>query len=118
MGFVRLNLKIKNPAEPEKEAEEKFLVDSGAQYTVVSGGLLKKLGLKPHRTQGFVLADGTEIKRKVGSALFEYGKYQAASPVVFGKEGDSNLLGVVTLEAFGLMLDPFKRELRPMKLFL
>ncbi len=28
---------------------------------------------------------------------------------------DENILGVVTLEIFGLVLDPFKRELRPMR---
>jgi hypothetical protein len=32
--------------------------------------------------------------------------------VIFGKEGDSVLLGSVSLEALGFMLDPLKRELR------
>jgi len=29
-----------------------------------------------------------------------------------------NLLGTVTLEIFGLVLDPLKRELRPMRVLL
>ena len=33
-----------------------------------------------------------------------------------GEPGDEPLLGVITLENLGLVLDPFKRELRPMKL--
>jgi hypothetical protein len=33
--------------------------------------------------------------------------------VVLGESEDENLLGVVTLEIFGLVLDPLKRELRP-----
>ena len=38
------------------------------------------------------------------------------SPVILDKPGDEALLGVMTLEILGLVLDPFKRELRPMKL--
>jgi hypothetical protein len=41
-----------------------------------------------------------------------------ASPVIFGVRGDSPLLGVVTLEALGYVLDPFRRELRPLKMIL
>ena len=33
--------------------------------------------------------------------------------VVFGEEGDSTLLGAITLEAMGLTLNPIKRELSP-----
>ena len=37
------------------------------------------------------------------------------TPVVLGEKEDENLLGIVTLEIFGLILDPFKRELRPIR---
>jgi hypothetical protein len=36
--------------------------------------------------------------------------------VIVGEPGDDPLLGATTLEGFGLVLDPFRRELRPMKL--
>ncbi len=36
------------------------------------------------------------------------------TPVVLGEAEDENLLGIVTLN-FGLILDPFKRELRPIR---
>ena len=35
---------------------------------------------------------------------------------MFGEPGDAILLGVMTLEALGLMLDPVKQELRKMLL--
>jgi len=38
--------------------------------------------------------------------------------VIFGKRGDSDLLGIVTLEALGFMLDPLRRELRPLPMML
>jgi len=42
-----------------------------------------------------------------------YGKRHTL--VVLGESEDENLLGTVTLEIFGLILDPFKRELRPIR---
>jgi hypothetical protein len=50
--------------------------------------------------------------------LFRLNREEAASPVIFGAAGDSVLLGTVSLEALGLMLDPLKRELRPLPMML
>jgi len=41
-----------------------------------------------------------------------------SSPVVLGQRHDPALLGTLTLEAFGLVLNPFERTLRPMRLML
>ena len=38
--------------------------------------------------------------------------------VIFGEKGDEPLLGMTTLESFGLVLDPFKRKLLPMRMLL
>jgi len=111
MGMTTVTIKVKNPSDPRKEFEDNFLVDSGASYTVVPEKTLKKLGIKPLGEESFSLADGRIIKRKVGNALFEYKGIERAAPVLFGKIGDSLLLGTFTLEALGLTLDPFKRKL-------
>ena len=66
--------------------------------------------------QTFDLADGTEVERAVGSAEFEVAGRRGASTVIFGKRGDACLLGVVTLEELGMVLDPLRRRLRPMRL--
>jgi len=42
----------------------------------------------------------------------------ATSPVVLGGPGDAPLLGAVTLETLGLMVNPLTRELLPMRLML
>ncbi len=96
----------------------RFLVDSGAVYSVVPKSALTELGIKPHSKQQFTLANGDTIERELGDALFEYGGRRGASPVIFGEPGDSHLLGMVTLEALGLMLDPLRRELRPLPMTL
>jgi clan AA aspartic protease len=97
-----------------KDVRVRFLVDSGATYTVLTKSVWEELGLKPMGEVEFVLADGTVIKRAISEALLElpgYGEWH--TPVVLGESEDENLLGVVTLEIFGLVLDPLKRELRP-----
>ena len=40
------------------------------------------------------------------------------TPVILGEPDGEALLGAVTLEILGLVLDPFKRRLRPMRALL
>jgi len=118
VGLTYIQANIANPARPKRSARVKFLVDSGAFYSVVPQPVLRRLGIRPRRTKSFILADGTEIKRSLGQALFRLNGEEAASPVIFGEKGDSVLLGSVSLEALGFMLDPLKRELRPLPMLL
>jgi clan AA aspartic protease len=114
MGITIIKAHVSNPANRSRVAEVRFTVDSGAAYSVVPGNVLQRLGIEPDTTQEFFLANGESVERKMGIAVFEYqGKITAAS-VIFGEEGDAALMGVTTLEGFGFVLDPFKRELRPM----
>lgn len=117
MGLTYLNAGIKNPSNPAKSIKGQFLVDSGAVYSVVPSSVLKKLGIQPTHKQKFSLANGEVIEKEVGSAYFEYNKKIGASPVVFGGEG-VYLMGAVTLEAFGMILDPINRELKPLPMLL
>jgi predicted aspartyl protease len=99
-----------------KEVRVNFLVDSGATYTVLAESVWRELGLEPMGEVEFILADGTVIRRKVSEVLLELPGYgERHTPLVLGESEDENLLGVVTLEIFGLMLDPFKRVLRPVR---
>ena len=99
-----------------KSVRVRFLVDSGATYTVLTRSIWEFLGLEPMGEMEFVLADGTVIRRQVSEVLLELpGFGERHTPVVLGESEDENLLGIVTLEIFGLILDPFKRELRPIR---
>ena len=118
MGLTYIRASIANPAKPRRSAQVEFLVDSGAQYSVVPAPVLRRLGIKPGKTKAFILADGTMIKRHLGEARFRINGEEGTSPVIFGEKGDSTLLGTISLEVLGFMLDPFKRELRPLPLML
>jgi clan AA aspartic protease len=93
----------------------RFLVDSGANYTLLPEATWKKLGLEPKRSMEFTLADGTIVERNVSECQIELDVGRQHTPVVLGEPGDDlPLLGVVTLEELGVVFDPFRRELRTM----
>jgi clan AA aspartic protease len=117
MGITFLKVKVINPEQPRKSQECEFLVDSGAVYSVVPQSILKKLGIKPTSFREFILANGEVIKKPIGNAYFRYGGEVGAAPVVFGEEGVF-LLGATTLEALGMILDPIRRELKPLPMLL
>jgi clan AA aspartic protease len=96
----------------------RFLVDSGATYSVLPAKVWRALRLKPKREMVFTLADGTEIRRKVSECLVRLNHDEGHTPVVLGEGSDEALLGVVTLENLGLVLNPFDRTLRPMRAML
>jgi clan AA aspartic protease len=118
MGLTHVKATVANPAKPRKAARVTFLVDSGATYSVVPATTLRRLGIEPHRSRTFTFADGSEITRHVGDAIFRLDGERGASPVIFGERGDSTLLGTVSLESLGLILDPIKRVLRPLPMVL
>jgi len=118
MGLTVLEIEVGNPASPETTEKVEFLIDSGAIYSVVPTPILEKLGIRPITQQEFRLADGSKIVRKKGIALFKRGEQVGGADVIFGEEGDSNLLGAFTLEALGLSLDPLRRELKPLPMIL
>ena len=116
MGLTFVKVRVGNPANGRRVEEVSCLVDSGAVYSLIPGRTLRKLLIKPHSTREFVLANGDIIRRRLATATFEYEGRRGDSMVIVGQPGDDPLLGATTLEGFGLVLDPFRRELRPMKL--
>ena len=118
MGLTVLEIEVGNPATPEVTEKVEFLIDSGAIYSVVPTPILERLGIRPLTEQEFRLANGARMVHKKGVAVFKYGDRIGGADVVFGEEGDSQLLGAFTLEALGLSLDPLRRELRPLPMSL
>jgi clan AA aspartic protease len=101
-----------------KQATVRFLVDSGATYTLVPHDVWKAFDLAPKRTVTFTLADGTSVARAVSECHIALPEGDAHTPVILGEPGDEALLGMVTLEILGLVLHPFKRTLEPMRMLL
>lgn len=117
MGVTYIEGTVSGPTGVQERV--RFLVDSGAQYSLLPEAVWKKLGIVPKRTQSFTLVDGSRIDRSVSECHVALPQGEGHTPVVLGEPGDDEpLLGVVTLEELGLVLNPFNRELQPMQMML
>lgn len=119
MGITFVKLRVSNPRRLRTRARElDFLVDTGAIYSVVPASVLRGLGIQRMEREEFTLADGTKQVYSVGEAFFELGSKGGTSKVIFAPEGVTPLLGALTLESLGLMVNPVTREILPMRLML
>ncbi len=119
MGISYVQGTVRGPTGTE--ASVRFLIDSGATYSLLPEPVWHAIGLAPQREVDFVLADGTTIRRAVSECQLALPQPQSEghTPVVLGEPGDAEaLLGVVTLEILGLVFDPFRRRLQPMRMLL
>jgi aspartyl protease family protein len=89
------------------------LVDTGSTYTWIPGDLLAALGVAPQQQRPFVLADGREAMYGVGWIDIRLEGREQPTIVVFAPPGAEPILGVVTLEEFGLAADPVNERLIP-----
>ena len=112
MGTFRYRVELGATAEGPFEALD-ALVDSGATYTLVPKSTLDRLGIEAVDRQTFVIADGSQIERDLGQAVMRIDGRTRTSVVIFGDEGADPLLGAVTLEEFGLVIDPVGQRLIP-----
>jgi clan AA aspartic protease len=84
------------------------IVDTGATNTVIDESLAKELGIKATRFDEVMLANETVEKVGVGSAELEIEGIRQVVPVYIYK---GNLIGLTTLEAAGLRVNPITQKL-------
>lgn len=115
MGITYIEGKVRGPLGEERVS---FLIDSGATYSLLPEKVWRMIGLVPKREHTFLLADGRKIDRKVSECYIVLPIGEGHTPVILGEEDDEALLGVVTLGILGLVFNPFKRTLEPMRMLL
>jgi predicted aspartyl protease len=116
MGITYIDGSVTGPAG--KKVSVRFLIDSGATYSLLPQKDWMAIELTPKRSVTFSLADGTQIQRNVSECHMAFPQGDGHCPVILGEAGDEALLGVVTLEILGLVFHPFNRTLQPMKMLL
>ena len=94
------------------------LVDTGATYTYIPRPVLERLRITPLERQPFVLADGRRIEYEISQVRVRIDGRERFTICIFGDEGATPLLGTVTLEEFGLSVDPVNKRLLPVPGFL
>src|SRR5262245_45506291 len=70
MGTFRTTILVESAAHrSETRTVENALVDTGSEYTWVPRDVLDDLGIRPERTQRFIVADGRQLERPIGIAI-------------------------------------------------
>jgi predicted aspartyl protease len=113
MGLTKIDAVVSGSSGESIRLE--LLVDSGAQYTLLPREVWMRLGLRPERRMRFHLADLTTMERGISDCYIELDvdgeRLTGPTPVILGEESDVALLGVVTLESLGLILNPLERSI-------
>ena len=76
------------------------------------------LGIMPQFRRRFRLADGRVVELDMAVVAIRLEGQTLPTICVFGEEGMDALLGAVTLEEFGLGVDPVNQRLVPIELLL
>jgi len=105
MGLFMYPMEITGSPDGPFEAMEAH-VNSGAIYTQVPASLLERMGVKAIDTATSITGDGGRSQSEIGEVTIRIDGRERQSICVFGEEETPPLLGVYTLEAFLLGVDP------------
>lgn len=111
MGITRVNVKITNPAEPDRFWEGPFLVDTGAIDCLVPRRHLESIGLEPKGHRTYSLADGSDVSMDVTTGDIEFMDEIVGGTIVYGDNNAEPLLGVTAMESAGVEVDPHNQTL-------
>jgi clan AA aspartic protease len=112
VGVVSVRVEMGDPQSQRFQTFE-ALVDTGSSYTSLPASKLRELGVSPHARQRFAIADGRVIESDIGQTWIRIDGRSQMTIVVFADEDTQPLLGAVTLEEFGLGIDPMAQRLVP-----
>lgn len=106
MSIFKVNVVAVNPAEETRLTPAiEALVDTGSELTWLPEELLRKIGIQPRRERTFLTATKQVVVRRVGYAILRTEGFETTDEVVFAQSGDMTLLGVRTIEGFGVLVD-------------
>ena len=106
MSLFKINAVAVNPREPERQtAPIEALVDTGSELSWLPRDVLQAAGITPMRRRSFRTATNTVIERDVGYAIVRAEGHETIDEVVLAEASDMHLLGVRTIEGFGVAVD-------------
>ena len=81
------------------------LVDAGSELSWLPAQQMRAIGVGPRRKRTFVTTTKEVIEREVRYAVLAAEGFETVDEVVFAERSDLCLLGVRTLEGFGVTVD-------------
>ena len=117
MGIFYVDALIAAPHAPNTHGGLKLLVDTGSLYTWISETRLHALGIEPLARRRVVTIDGSTTERPLAEVRMTLEGQTLTTQCLAGREGDIEVLGALSLESFGLGVDPIQRRLIPAIIF-
>jgi predicted aspartyl protease len=113
MGPLTVACRVSNIVDRQRTLDlAELLVDSGSEYTWITGKLLEEIGiLREKKDLHFIMANGEQVTRSVGFAILHVENTFTIDEVVFAEPGDLLLLGARTLEGLNLTIDARLKKL-------
>jgi len=107
MSLFKVSVRATNPKDEARSTPYmEALVDAGSELTWLPAEMLRAAGIVPRRTRVFATATQHRFERPVGYAILTAEGFETNDEVVFAEPSDMTLLGVRTLEGFGVAVDP------------
>lgn len=106
MSTFFVNVVAKHIADQQRSTPPiEAIVDTGSELTWLPSDVLQAAGITPIRNSSFQTATGQTVSRATGYAILQAEGFETIDEVVFAEPGDASLLGVRTVEGFGVMVD-------------
>lgn len=112
MSLFKVGIKAINPKKEDLQSLAiDTLVDTGSELTWLPKDLLLSIGITPRRKRSFYTATKQLLYRDVGYAILKVDEFETTDEVVFAEPNDMTLVGVRTIEGFGVMVDNLAHRL-------
>ncbi len=106
MSMFKVSVVAANPKREELVSQPvDALVDTGSELSWLPAEVLNGIGVTPRRERQFITADKKVLRRPIGYAVLRAEGFETVDEVVFAEPGDMTLLGVRTIEGFGVIVD-------------
>ena len=112
MGATHVTAQVFDLTRAHSPFVAEFLVDTGSLHCLAPASGLRKAGVAPEGKQTYELASGEPVEYQYGFARITFLGDETVTPIIFGPEDAEPLIGVIALEATGVMVDPRSQTLR------
>jgi len=112
MRVIHVTVSVSNLTRDGEPFEADFLVDTGAVNSMAPRDCLLEAGVQPEGRAVYELANGEPVEYEHGYARMSFLGMETIGRIIFGPPGTEALLGVLTLEDTGIVVDPRTQELK------
>ncbi len=114
MGLTRVPVKLARMGS-KHTYNANFLVDTGAMDSMAPASELRKIGIEPIGKRLYEFANGEVREYEHGLAQVSFMNETTWTDIIFGPDDTEPIIGVITLEIAGFVVDPKNERLRKLR---